>query len=52
MKSFRRRVLSVRFRSLMAVVVIRSLDDLSIEEAAVRLFELWKIGKQVLRVTN
>jgi uncharacterized protein len=30
----------------MAVVVIRSLDGLSIEEAAVRLFELWKIGKK------
>ena len=29
----------------MAVVVIRSLDGLTIEEAAVRLFELWKIGK-------
>ena len=29
----------------MAVVVIRSLDGLSIEEAAVKLFELWKIGK-------
>jgi uncharacterized protein len=30
----------------MAVVVIRSLDGLSIEEAAVKLFELWKIGKK------
>jgi uncharacterized protein len=30
----------------MAVVVIRSLDGLSVEEAAVKLFELWKIGKQ------
>jgi uncharacterized protein len=30
----------------MAVVVIRSLDGLSIEEAAVKLFELWKIGKE------
>jgi uncharacterized protein len=30
----------------MAVVVISSLDGLSIEEAAVRLFELWKIGKE------
>jgi uncharacterized protein len=30
----------------MAVVVIRSLDDLSIEEAAVKLFELWGIGKK------
>jgi uncharacterized protein len=30
----------------MAVVVIRSLDGLSIEEAAVELFERWKIGKQ------
>src|SRR5687767_16012878 len=29
----------------MAVVVIRSLDGLTIEEAAVELFELWKIGK-------
>jgi uncharacterized protein len=29
----------------MAVVVIRSLDGLSIEETAVKLFELWKIGK-------
>ena len=30
----------------MAVVVIRSLDGLTIEEAAVTLFELWKIGKE------
>jgi uncharacterized protein len=30
----------------MAVVVIRSLDGLSIEEASVKLFELWKIGKE------
>jgi uncharacterized protein len=30
----------------MAVVVIRSLDGLSIEEAAVKLFELWGIGKK------
>ena len=30
----------------MAVVVIRSLDGLSIEEAAVKLFELWRIGKK------
>ena len=30
----------------MAVVVIRSLDGVSIEEAAVKLFELWKIGKK------
>ncbi len=30
----------------MAVVVIRSLDGLSIEEAAVKLFELWEIGKE------
>ena len=30
----------------MAVVVIRSLDGLSIEEAAVQLFELWGIGKK------
>lgn len=30
----------------MAVVVIRSLDGLTIEEAAVKLFELWKIGKE------
>ena len=30
----------------MAVVVIRSLDDLSIDEAAVKLFELWGIGKK------
>lgn len=30
----------------MAVVVVRSLDGLTIEEAAVKLFELWKIGKQ------
>jgi len=29
----------------MAVVVVRSLDGLSVEEAAVKLFELWKIGK-------
>ena len=29
----------------MVVVVIRSLDGLTIEEASVRLFELWKIGK-------
>jgi uncharacterized protein len=30
----------------MAVVVIRSLDGLSVEEAAVKLFELWGIGKK------
>jgi uncharacterized protein len=30
----------------MAVVVVRSLDGVSIEESAVRLFELWKIGKK------
>lgn len=30
----------------MAVVVIQSLDGLSIDEAAVRLFELWGIGKK------
>ena len=30
----------------MAVVVIRSLDGLSIDEAAVTLFDLWKIGKK------
>src|SRR5688572_18798062 len=30
----------------MAIVVIRSLDGLSIEEAAVKLFELWGIGKK------
>ena len=30
----------------MAVVVIRSLDGVSIEEAAVKLFELWGIGKK------
>ena len=30
----------------MAVVVIRSLDGLTIEEAAVKLFELWTIGKE------
>jgi uncharacterized protein len=30
----------------MAVVVIRSLDGLSIDEAAVELFELWGIGKK------
>jgi uncharacterized protein len=30
----------------MAVVVIRSLDGVSIEEAAVKLFELWAIGKK------
>jgi uncharacterized protein len=30
----------------MAVVVIRSLDGLSIEETAVKLFELWTIGKK------
>ncbi|HEX5109400.1 MAG TPA: TPM domain-containing protein [Vicinamibacterales bacterium] len=30
----------------MAVVVIRSLDGLPIEEAAVKLFELWGIGKK------
>src|SRR5688572_16259531 len=29
----------------MAVVVIGSLDGLSIEEAAVQLFDLWDIGK-------
>jgi uncharacterized protein len=29
-----------------AVVVIKSLDGLSVEEAAVKLFELWKIGKK------
>src|SRR5688500_7481083 len=29
----------------MAVVVIRSLDGLAIEETAVKLFELWMIGK-------
>jgi uncharacterized protein len=30
----------------MAVVVVRSLDGLSIEETAVKLFELWSIGKK------
>jgi uncharacterized protein len=30
----------------MAVVVIQSLDGLSIDEAAVKLFELWNIGKK------
>ena len=30
----------------MAVVVIRSLDGLSVEEAAVKLFEMWGIGKK------
>ncbi len=30
----------------MAVVVIRSLDDSSIEEAAAKLFQLWGIGKK------
>ena len=30
----------------LAVVVVRSLDGLSIEEAAVKLFELWMIGKK------
>ena len=30
----------------MAVVVIRSLDGLSIDEAAVKLFQLWGIGKK------
>src|SRR5262245_11844940 len=30
----------------MAVVVIRSLDGLSVEDAAVRLFSLWGIGKK------
>lgn len=30
----------------MAVVVIQSLDGLSIEDAAVQLFELWGIGKK------
>ena len=30
----------------MAVVVVRSLDGLSIEDAAVKLFELWHIGKK------
>ena len=30
----------------MAVVVIQSLDGLSIEEAAVKLFDLWSIGKK------
>jgi len=29
-----------------AIVVIRSLDGLTIEEAAVKLFEMWKIGKK------
>jgi uncharacterized protein len=29
-----------------AIVVIRSLDGLAIEEAAVKLFEMWKIGKK------
>ena len=29
-----------------AVVVIRSLDGLSVEEAAVKLFQLWGIGKK------
>jgi uncharacterized protein len=30
----------------MAIVVIRSLDGLSIEETAVKLFELWGVGKK------
>jgi uncharacterized protein len=30
----------------MAVVVIRSLDGLSVEETAVKLFDLWNIGKK------
>ena len=30
----------------MAVVVVKSLDGLSVEEAAVKLFELWGIGKK------
>jgi uncharacterized protein len=30
----------------MAVVVIKSLDGLSVEEAAVKLFEMWGIGKK------
>jgi uncharacterized protein len=30
----------------MAVVVVTSLDGLSVEEAAVKLFEMWGIGKQ------
>jgi uncharacterized protein len=30
----------------MAVVVVTSLDGLSVEEAAVKLFELWGIGKK------
>jgi uncharacterized protein len=30
----------------MAVVVIRSLDGMSVEEAAVKLFQLWGIGKK------
>jgi uncharacterized protein len=30
----------------MAVVVVRSLDGLSIEETAVKLFELWGVGKK------
>src|SRR5262245_38644879 len=30
----------------MAIVVIRSLDGLSIDETAVKLFELWGIGKK------
>ena len=30
----------------MAVVVVRSLDGLSIEEAAEKLFNLWGIGKK------
>ena len=30
----------------MAVVVVKSLDGLSVEEAAVKLFQLWGIGKK------
>src|SRR3954454_18919622 len=33
-------------RAEMAVVVVASLDGLPIEEAAVKLFELWGIGKK------
>src|SRR4030095_941051 len=32
--------------SEIAIVVIRSLDGVSIEEAAVKLFEMWGIGKK------
>jgi uncharacterized protein len=38
--------LAARTGAEMAVVVIKSLDGLSVEEAAVKLFEMWGIGKK------